>query len=109
MKLMLLLSLGFSEKNKPVTAQKVHTKDQDDTEQVKMASTPICLVSSCLIGSLAICMAPVLSHKRGVGASQEVPKSASNHRSHTICVLEQDTQLVSWTSMQEKNQECNSL
>jgi len=29
-------------------------------------------------------MAPVLSQRRGVGVSQEIPKSASNHRSHTI-------------------------
>jgi len=38
----------------------------------------------CLTGSLAICMAPVLSQRSGVGASQEIPKSANNHRSHTI-------------------------
>lgn len=36
------------------------------------------------IGSLAICMAPVLSHRRGVGASQEIPKSTNNNQSHTI-------------------------
>ena len=29
-------------------------------------------------------MAPVLSHRRGVGASQGIPKSANNHRNHTI-------------------------
>ena len=29
-------------------------------------------------------MAPVLSQRRGVGASQEIPKSANNHHSHTI-------------------------
>jgi hypothetical protein len=52
---------------------------------------------------LAICIAPVLSHRRDVAASQEIPKSANNHRSHTISavavasarssasVLEQDT------------------
>jgi len=29
-------------------------------------------------------MAPVLSQRRGVGASGEMPKSANNQRSHTI-------------------------
>jgi len=53
-------------------------------DRVKKASTPICFVSSCFTGSLAIRIAPVLSQKRGVGASQEIPKSANNHRSHTI-------------------------
>jgi len=53
-------------------------------DRVKEASTPICFVSSCFTGSFAICMAPVLSQRRGVGVSQEIPRSASNHRSHTI-------------------------
>ena len=29
-------------------------------------------------------MAPVLSQRRGVGASQEIPKSDNKHRRHTI-------------------------
>jgi hypothetical protein len=29
-------------------------------------------------------MAPILSHRRGVGASQEIPKSSNNHQSQTI-------------------------
>ena len=29
-------------------------------------------------------MAPVLSQRRGVGASHGIPKSANNHRNHTI-------------------------
>ena len=29
-------------------------------------------------------MAPVLSQRRGVGASHGIPKSANKHRSHTI-------------------------
>ena len=53
-------------------------------DRVKKASTPICLVSSYITGSLAICIAPVLSQRRGVATSQEIPKSANNHRSHTI-------------------------
>jgi hypothetical protein len=53
-------------------------------DRVKEASTPICFVSSCFIGSLAIYIAPVLSQRRGVGASQETPKSANSHRSHII-------------------------
>ena len=32
-------------------------------------------------------MAPVLSHRRGVATSQEMPKSANNHRSHTISAV----------------------
>ena len=32
-------------------------------------------------------MAPVLSHRRGVATSQEIPKSANNQRSHTISVV----------------------
>ena len=51
---------------------------------MKEASTPICFVSLCFTGSLAICMAPVLSQRRGVGASQETPKSANNHRIYMI-------------------------
>jgi hypothetical protein len=40
-----------------------------------------------MTGSLAICMAPVLSHRRGIRASQEIPKSASNHRNHTTSTV----------------------
>jgi hypothetical protein len=32
-------------------------------------------------------MAPVLSQRRGVTTSQEMPKSANNHRSHTISAV----------------------
>ena len=56
-------------------------------DRVKDASTPICLVSSCFTGSLAIWMAQVLSQRRGVGVSQETPKSASSHRSQTISAV----------------------
>jgi len=35
----------------------------------------MCLVSSCFIGSLAFWMALVMSQRRGVAASQEIPKS----------------------------------
>jgi len=53
-------------------------------DRVNEASTPICFVSSCFTGSCAICMALVLSQRRGVGPSQEIPKSANNHRNHII-------------------------
>ena len=47
----------------------------------KEASVPMCLVSSCLIGSRAILIAPVLLEESGVGVEDVTPKSSSSHRS----------------------------
>ena len=73
-------------------------------DRVKKASTPICFVSLCfvhrIIGNLD---GSSVITRRGVATSQKIPKTANNHRSHTISkvvvasarssasVLEQDT------------------
>ncbi|ONM26055.1 CW-type Zinc Finger [Zea mays] len=64
------------------------------------------LVSSCFIGLLVIWMAPVLSHRRGVEASQEIPKSANNHRSHMISAIVVSRALSSASILEQDSTTC---
>jgi hypothetical protein len=86
---MLLSSLRFSEevgqlqlgwhilKNNGMLITMKPSKESIDTNNETIHITSF-------TGSLAIYIAPVLSHRRGVAASQEIPKSANNHQSHMI-------------------------
>jgi hypothetical protein len=56
-------------------------------DRVKDASTPMCLVSSCLTGSWAICIALKLSHNRGVEVSQVTPRWAKSQHNQIISAV----------------------
>jgi len=73
---------------------------------VKKASTPICLVNSCLTGSFAIWIAAVLSQRMVVGASHETPRSANNQQSQTISEVVVASALSSASALERDTAVC---